>query len=64
VIDRRLVRSDEKAECDDGPSMPATVDHDGKFRIDDAPVGQYTLSVSFSRYATRARRRNRSIWER
>ena len=44
------VRSDEKTERDDGPSMQATVDHDGKFRIDNAPAGHYSLSVSGMRY--------------
>jgi Carboxypeptidase regulatory-like domain len=30
-----------------GPYLTATVDRDGSFRIDDAPEGRYTLSVSW-----------------
>ncbi len=40
---------DEKEEREDSPYMTATVDHDGKFHIDDAPAGQYLLSVRFDR---------------
>ncbi len=29
--------------------MTATVDRDGKFRIDDVPAGNYSLSVRFQR---------------
>ncbi len=32
-----------------GPDVSATVDRDGKFRIDDLPEGNYSLSVQFQR---------------
>ena len=43
------VQPDEKGEREDTPFITATVDRDGKFHIDDAPTGQYSLSVRFDR---------------
>ena len=43
------VQPDEKGEREDSPFITATVDRDGKFHIDDAPAGQYSLSVRFDR---------------
>ena len=61
-----------------GPYYTATVDREGKFRIDDVPAGEYLLSVRFMREDVghlsdhRFRvpgsrvtpRRGRSTWER
>ncbi len=72
------VRPDEKEEREDSPFIMATVDQDGKFRIDDVPAGQYSLSVRFDRdgagrldqyrfavqQTNEGARRSRSIWER
>jgi hypothetical protein len=35
-----------------GPHLTATVDREGRFRIDDVPAGAYLLSVRFDRDAT------------
>ena len=38
------VQPDEKEEREDSTLITATVDRDGKFRIDDAPAGHYSSS--------------------
>ncbi len=43
------VRSHENEKREDRPFMMATVDRDGKFRIDDVPAVQYSLRVRFDR---------------
>jgi hypothetical protein len=41
------VRSAAEEANSTGPNFTATVDHDGKFRIDDVPAGDYSLSEYF-----------------
>jgi beta-lactamase regulating signal transducer with metallopeptidase domain/uncharacterized GH25 family protein len=43
------VPSDAKTR-ENGAFLTATVDRDGKFRIDDVPAGSYTLSVRFNEH--------------
>ena len=43
------VQSDATEDRAAGPYFTATVDRDGKFRIDDVPAGDYSLSVRFQR---------------
>lgn len=43
------VQSDVSEERADSPYLTATVDRDGRFRIDDVPAGRYLLSVRFDR---------------
>ena len=44
-----VTASPTQPERADGPYLTATVDRDGKFRIDDVPAGHYSLSVRFDR---------------
>jgi RNA polymerase sigma factor (sigma-70 family) len=41
--------SDEAKTQATGPYLTATVDRDGRFRVDDVPAGTYSLSVRFDR---------------
>jgi hypothetical protein len=41
--------SDQAETRATGPSLTATIDRDGKFRMDDVPAGDYSLSVRFER---------------
>src|SRR5262249_12561739 len=56
-----LIRAESGAAKDraGGPVLWATVDRDGQFRIDDAPAGDYSLSVQFQRDAAGSLRNHR-----
>ena len=55
------VKSDNPAARPDQPYFTVTVDRDGRFRIDDVPAGNYSLSVRFMRDDVRQLRNQRFV---